>query len=284
MQHELIDVVFRSQKRRDFLLLLGEKPRTMEEIKTLLDVSPTAILPQIKRLTDSDLVIQKNGSYELTDMGEQVFKKVQSLVNVLTLIEKSNYWIEHDLSGIPKYLLDRIGDLKDCKLVEADPSQIFEPSTELLEFFSSSRYLMAFSSFYRPEFLPLYTRLGRLDSDVTLIFTESVLEKITHNYEKKIRKLATLENTELFVCNDGIKLAELMVSDHGMMISLFDSNGRFYYDYMICSEPEAVNWAKELFEFYKSRSWQIENEECIDSFICTTENETFPESMLFSLH
>ncbi|RXA21468.1 winged helix-turn-helix domain-containing protein [Methanosarcina sp. MSH10X1] len=256
----------------------------MEEIKTLLDVSPTAILPQIKRLTDSDLVIQKNGSYELTDMGEQVFKKVQSLVNVLTLLERDNYWIEHDLSGIPQYLLDKIGDLKDCKLVEADPSQIFEPSTELLNFFSSSSYLMVFSSFYRPEFLPIYTKLGRMESEVTLIFTESVLEKILHNYERKIRKLATMKNAELFVCNDGVKLAELMVSDRGMMISLFDSNGRFYHNYMSCSEPEALNWARELFEFYKSRAWQIESEKCIDNFVCTVESGAFPESMVLSLH
>ena len=284
MQHKLIDVVFRSQKRIDLILLLGEEPRTMEEIKTLLEVSPTAILPQIKRLTDSDIVIQKNSSYELTDMGEQVFKKVQSLVNVLTLLERDNYWIEHDLSGIPQYLLDRIGDLKDCKLVEADPSQIFEPRTELLNFFSSSRFLMVFSSFYRPEFLPLYTKLGRLESEVTLIFTESVLEKFLHNYERKIRKLSTMKNAELFVCNDGVKLAELMVSDRGMMISLFDSNGRFYHNYMSCSEPEAVNWAKELFEFYKSRAWRIDSEKSIDNFVCTVESETFPESMLLSPH
>ncbi|HET8686270.1 MAG TPA: winged helix-turn-helix domain-containing protein, partial [Methanosarcina sp.] len=195
-----------------------------------------------------------------------------------------NYWIEHDLSGIPQYLLNRIGDLKNCKLDEADPSQIFEPSTELLNFFSSSSYLLVFSSFYRPEFLPLYTKLGRLESDVTLIFTESVIEKILHNYEKKIRKLATLQNTELIVCKDGVKLAELMVSDRGMMISLFDSNGRFYHNYMSCSEPEAVNWARELFEFYKSRAWQIESEKCIDNFICTAEDGAFSESMLLSLH
>lgn len=284
MQHKLIDVVFRSQKRIDLILLLGEEPRTMEEIKTLLEVSPTTILPQIKRLTDSDIVIQKNSSYELTDMGEQVFKKVQSLVNVLTLLERDNYWIEHDLSGIPQYLLDRIGDLKDCKLVEADPSQIFEPRTELLNFFSSSHFLMVFSSFYRPEFLPLYTKLGRLESEVTLIFTESVLEKFLYNYERKIRKLSTMKNAELFVCNDGVKLAELMVSDRGMMISLFDSNGRFYHNYMSCSEPEAVNWAKELFEFYKSRAWRIDSEKSIDNFVCTVESETFPESMLLSPH
>ncbi|WP_449288721.1 helix-turn-helix transcriptional regulator [Methanosarcina mazei] len=279
-----MDVVFRSQKRRDLLLLLGEEPRTMEEIKVILDVSPTAILPQIKRLTDSDLVIQKNGSYELTDMGEQVFKKVRSLVDVLCLVEKDNYWMEHDLDGIPQYLLDRIGDIKDCNPIKADPSQIFEPNTELLDFFSSSRYLMVFSSFYRPEFLPLFLKLARLESDVSLIFTESVLEKFLHNYERKIRKFTTMDNTELSVCKDGVKIAELIVSDRGMMISLFDDQGRFYHEYMHCTEPQAISWAKELFDFYKSRALKVVSEKIIDSFICTSENETFVESQLVSFH
>ncbi|WP_455634787.1 helix-turn-helix transcriptional regulator [Methanosarcina mazei] len=279
-----MDVVFRSQKRRDLLLLLGEEPRTMEEIKVILDVSPTAILPQIKRLTDSDLVIQKNGSYELTDMGEQVFKKVRSLVDVLCLVEKDNYWMEHDLDGIPQYLLDRIGDIKDCNPIKADPSQIFEPNTELLDFFSSSRYLMVFSSFYRPEFLPLFLKLARLESDVSLIFTESVLEKFLHNYERKIRKFTTMDNTELSVCKDGVKIAELIVSDRGMMISLFDDQGRFYHEYMHCTEPQAISWAKELFDFYKSRTLKVVSEKIIDSFICTSENETFVESQLVSFH
>nr|WP_048048256.1 winged helix-turn-helix domain-containing protein [Methanosarcina mazei] len=256
----------------------------MEEIKVILDVSPTAILPQIKRLTDSDLVIQKNGSYELTDMGEQVFKKVRSLVDVLCLVEKDNYWMEHDLDGIPQYLLDRIGDIKDCNPIKADPSQIFEPNTELLDFFSSSRYLMVFSSFYRPEFLPLFLKLARLESDVSLIFTESVLEKFLHNYERKIRKFTTMDNTELSVCKDGVKIAELIVSDRGMMISLFDDQGRFYHEYMHCTEPQAISWAKELFDFYKSRTLKVVSEKIIDSFICTSENETFVESQLVSFH
>ena len=284
MEPELIDIVFRSQKRRDLLLLLGEEPRTMEEIKILLDVSPTAILPQIKRLADSNLVIQKNGSYELTDMGDQVFKKVQSLVNVLTLLERDNYWIKNDLSGIPQYLLDRIGDLKDCSLVKPDPSQIFEPNMELLNHFSSSRYLMVFSSFYRPEFFSLYSNLGRMESEVTLIFTESVLEKILHNYERKIRKFPTVQNTELFVCNDGVKLTELIVSDRGIMISLFDRDGRFYHDYMYCSESQAINWATELFEFYKSRAWQVNSGTVIDNFVCTSDNGALLKPMLLSLH
>jgi predicted transcriptional regulator len=283
MQPELIDIVFRSQKRRDLLLLLGEEHRTMEEIKILLDISPTAILPHIKKLTDSNIVIQKDGSYELTDMGYQVFKKVQSLINVLILLERDNYWLEHDLGGIPQYLLDRIGDLKGCGLIKTDPSQIFEPNTELLNFFSSSRDLMIFSSFYRPEFLSLYSKSGRMESEVTLIFTESVLEKILHNHEKKTKKFATVQNAELFVCNDGVKLAELIVSDCGMMISLFDSNGRFYHDYIYCTGSQAITWATELFEFYKSRALQVACKAVNKNFVCASESGAFSNLPLLSL-
>ena len=109
-------------------------------------------------------------------------------------------------------------------------------------------------------------------------------KKFLHNYERKIRKFATMENTELFVCNDGVKIAELIVSDRGMMISLFDSQGRFYHDYMCCSEPQAISWARELFDFYKSRALKVESENSIDSFICTSENEASFESMLLSMH
>jgi predicted transcriptional regulator len=283
MQPELIDVVFRSQKRRDLLLLLGESPKTMEEIKIFLDVSPTAILPQIKKLTDSDLIAQRDGRYELTDMGDQVFKKVRSLVNTLILLEREDYWLEHDLGGIPQYLLDRIGDLKDCSLKKTDPSQIFEPKTELLNSFYTSRSLMVFSSFYRPEFLSLYSNLGSLRSDATLIFTESALEKILHNHERKMRKFDAEKNAELFVCNDGIKLAELIVSDRGMMISLFDRNGRFYHDYIYSSESQAIIWATELFDFYKSRAWPVDNETVIENFIYTSENEGLLKPILLSL-
>lgn len=283
MQLQLLDVVFRSRKRSDLLLLLGEEARTIEEIKTILDVSPTAILPQIKKLTDSSLVVQRDGYYELTDMGEEVVKKVRPLVDVLTLLERNDYWLEHDLSGIPIYLQDRLGDLKDFRLIEPDPSQIFEPRTETVNFISDSSHLMVFSSFFRPEFLPIYSKLGRKGVKVSLIFTESVLEKTLHNYERKLKKFADMPNTELFVCNDGAKLAELIVSDKGVLVSLFASNGRFHHDHAFCSDSRALEWSRELFDFYKTRSRVIENSGEMDRFSCTHGSDFLSESPLLSL-
>jgi hypothetical protein len=68
------------------------------------------------------------------------------------------------------------------------------------------------------------------------------------------------------------------------MISLFDSQGRFYHDYMFCSEPQAISWARELFDFYKSKALKVESEKSIDNFICTSENGAFSEPLLLSLH
>lgn len=49
MNRMLIDLLFMSQKRRDLLLLLKDGGRTMEEIVNLLNVTPTGMLPQIKK-------------------------------------------------------------------------------------------------------------------------------------------------------------------------------------------------------------------------------------------
>lgn len=284
MQSQLIDVVFRSKKRRDLLLLLGNGPRTIDNIKTLLDVSATSILPQIKKLTDSNLVIQSNGQYELTDTGELAVKKVRPLINILSLLEKNDFWLEHDLSAIPRYLQDRIGELKDCRIVESEPSQIFEPRTEVLDFISESRSLLVFSSFFRPEFLSLYSKLGRAGAEVSLIFTESVLDKTLHNYERKIKRFVELKNTELFVCKDGVKLGELIVSERGILLSLFTPNGRFHHDYVLCFEEEALQWGQDLFEFYKGRAQKIEKGQSMEEFSGGIGNSFLSKSSLLSIH
>lgn len=284
MQSQLIDIVFRSKKRRDLLLLLGNGPQTIDVIKSLLDVSATSILPQIKKLTDSNLVIQGNGKYNLTDMGELAVKKVRPLINILSLLERNDYWLEHDLSAIPRYLQDRIGELKASRIVEPDPSQIFEPRTEVLDFISESRSLMVFSSFFRPEFLSLYSKMGRSKAEVSLIFTESVMDKALHNYERKIKKFASLKNTELFVCKDGIKLGELIVSDRGILLSLFASNGRFHHDYILCFEEEALQWGQALFELYKGRAKKIEDGLRMEDFSCGIGSSFLSESPLLSMH
>ena len=56
MDKALIDLLFMSQKRKDLLLLLKNGGKTIEEIIDTLNVNPTGMLPQIKKLKDEHLV------------------------------------------------------------------------------------------------------------------------------------------------------------------------------------------------------------------------------------
>ncbi len=49
MSNSLLELIFLSEKRKNLLLFLKEGgPKNIEEIKTNLDTSAVAILPQIK--------------------------------------------------------------------------------------------------------------------------------------------------------------------------------------------------------------------------------------------
>ena len=55
MRSSLITVLLSSEKRTDLLLLLKEKPRTIEEINSELGTNSVAILPQLKNLKENGL-------------------------------------------------------------------------------------------------------------------------------------------------------------------------------------------------------------------------------------
>ena len=56
MNPGLLDLILFSEKRKDFLLLLKEGPKGIEETLEKLQVPRTAILPQIKKLKDIGLI------------------------------------------------------------------------------------------------------------------------------------------------------------------------------------------------------------------------------------
>jgi len=91
MRSTLITILLSSEKRTDLLLLLKEKPRTIEEINNGLDTNSVAILPQLKKLKENGLVIQQDKIYELSLLGKIIVRKTESLVKALRQLENDYY-------------------------------------------------------------------------------------------------------------------------------------------------------------------------------------------------
>ena len=116
MKSCLVDTIFLSDKRKNLLLLLLEGPQTSDDIKDKLNVNWGAMIPQIKKLEEWDLIASKDRVYSLTDMGHAIANNSKKLLNLLCVYENNNkYWATHDLSRIPKNLLEpnrRAGSLQ----------------------------------------------------------------------------------------------------------------------------------------------------------------------------
>ena len=59
MKLQLINLLLFSDKRRDFLLLLAEGPKSIDEALNSLQISRVALLPQIKKLKEEGLIVQE---------------------------------------------------------------------------------------------------------------------------------------------------------------------------------------------------------------------------------
>lgn len=87
MRSNLITILLSSEKRTNLLILLKEKPRTIEEINNELDTNSVAILPQLKKLKENGLVIQEKKIYKLSLLGKIIVRKMDSLVKAFRQLE-----------------------------------------------------------------------------------------------------------------------------------------------------------------------------------------------------
>ncbi|AKB23722.1 Transcriptional regulator, ArsR family [Methanosarcina sp. MTP4] len=258
MESSLVDLVFRSDKRKNLLLLLENGSKNIDDIKNELDVTATSILPQIKKLIDSDLIVQEDKMYSLTLLGEFIVKKVKPLISALDVVEQnSTYWTGHDLNAIPRNLLERISELEGCILIEPDLNHIYEPAQEIIDNMGNSKRVATFASYFNPSYLPLYVELGRKEVELSLNFTQSVWDHLSSEHYDMIKEVMEMENVSLYVSREGTKPTEITITDKIMLLGLFDKNGKFDQQFVMSGKPRALRWGQELYDYFKTLSKQV---------------------------
>ncbi len=257
MDKDLIDLLFMSQKRRDLLLLLKNGGRKIEDIVSILHVTPTGMLPQIKKLKEESLIFQENKEYKLTPLAEILVEKMEPLINTLEVIEENlNYWQERDLSSIPHSFLERLNELKSCSLIEPDPDNIFEPPNIFLENIRKSKKILSLSSIFHPIFSEIFQRKGE-DTEITLIVTQKIDERLKNDFEKELEVYMAGEKRRLLVCVGELKIAMIIKTEYFMSADFLTYKGAFDQETIIGIEPAPMKWAEDLILHYRDKAQEI---------------------------
>jgi predicted transcriptional regulator len=260
MDSNLLDMILLSEKRIYILLLLKEGSQSIEEILEKLEVSRTAILPQIKKLKEENLVIHENKMYKLSVIGKIIVGKTKPLLDTLVVFEKDrNFWADRKLAPIPTNLTKRIRELGDYRLIEPDISNTFDINPEFVKELSNSSCINIFLSYFHPQFPAFFFNLARKGIKISFTLSEAIYLRFEEDFKMEGNEFLNMENTSIFIQDKiGIEIpAIISATDRVMILGLFNGNGKFDSQCVISFDREAIKWGEDLYKYYRDMSREI---------------------------
>jgi predicted transcriptional regulator len=258
MSSSLCDTIWLSEKRKNLLLLLMEGPRDIEQIKTSLNVTSKAMMPQIKILKKQGLVLQKDNTYILSEIGKLVVGNMLPLLNTLEVIEENKgYWANRETSVIPYELFMRLGEMGECRVIEPDLNHLFDLPREFTENLIKSRCIMSSLTYYHPLYPSLYSKLAKNGAQMELVLTRAVFERLKNDFADELESLLDSKNTIISICDESLQPPTIAVTEKFMYLCLFDKEGKYDHRVVMSFDLSALRWGRELFMHYKSLSREV---------------------------
>ncbi|AAM04065.1 helix-turn-helix transcriptional regulator [Methanosarcina acetivorans] len=270
---QLVNLLLFSDKRKNFLLLLTEGPRNIDEILDLLQVSRISLLPHIKKLKEEGLIIQNGEVYSLSIIGNILVKKARPLLDVVSMFEENDlFWSHRKLDSIPFHLLKRLGDLKGSQLLEPGLTHGFDLFPELINHFTGSSKVILLFSYFHPQIPSFSLELAKRDIQVQLILSRDSFDRFSEDFRDTGEKILAKKNASIFVyVGAPLEIPALIaISESALLIGFFNTKGRFEGQYILNFEPRALSWGNELFEYYMGRSEKVCSMDCSD---CSSDDQ-----------
>lgn len=258
MTTELIGTLFLSEKRKNLMIYLLSGPLAIDEIKEKLNVTTSAIMTQIKILMDQGLIVYDSNVYSLTAMGEVISQKMIPLLETLDVYSANQkYWTDHK-PAFPKPLLSRLGELKNCILVEPELSRLYELPLKYEENLLKSKRVRDISSFFSPVYHSTYIEMARNGAEIDIILPPIALDRFKTDYGTLLEEYLSFSNTRIYVYEEPIEIASAVVTDHFFSVSLFNINNIYHNHAMMSFEESSIRWGEDLFRYYLEKSERVE--------------------------
>lgn len=239
-------------------MLLKDGPREMELMLRHLDTTRQALLPQVRILEDHSLVTGSNDIYELTTIGKLIVDDMVPLLDTMNVLDNDiDYWGTHKFDFIPDHLLTKISLLKDFKTIKPSLSEMFELNKEYMEYSKRSASIYKVATYFHPDFPAFFSQLTAKNVTIHFIITEEAFNKLRTDRYEDYESLVENDLINLFVYPGEIDILAYTYNDHCILMRLLRDNGDTDPTHIICSNPDAVEWGKELFEYFLKDSIPI---------------------------
>lgn len=255
MKKPLVDILLSSEKRKNVLLLLKDGTKDMDFLLESLDTPRTSLLPQMKKLLENHLVEKSDDSYELTTIGEIIVEEMEVfLYTVKAFDDARDYLGTHNIDFIPRILLQKLPWIGTCEIEEAPIVEFYDVDKEFFNIPMKSKYWFHITSTLHPSFHNFYAKMTDYVTDVSVIITEKVFQKMKADYYYELKDLIDLDLISFYIYPDDLEFQSFILADNCINFKLLTKKGYLDNKKIIYCSPEAILWGKQFFEHYKQMS------------------------------
>lgn len=236
-------------EKMDLLLLLQGGPKDKETLLRKLGISSQKLSPQLTELTQSKIVAYQDNKYVLTNMGNLLVTEITSMIEALKFFHE-DYWWHHRSNFIPSSLLTRLTRIKGWILEKLDISAVYEYNKEIHDETLLSNSASVFISTLPPLFFELAFEMQEKEVKLSIIFDLNLFNKIKTDNAEAIKKLISSKDCRVYTYSGSSDLVLFLVNDSSLIFRLLTNEGTLDNARLINRSQEAVQWGRELFEYY----------------------------------
>ncbi|MCM2466201.1 helix-turn-helix transcriptional regulator [Methanoculleus oceani] len=260
--HDDLQAIFRSRLLTQVLIALGSGTKPLSTLREITGSSSQALIPKIRQLEALHYVESVRGDYALTPVGRLVEPEIERVVTLMGVLQRHrDFWIEHEIEGIPPEFLSEIKYLYNAKVVKDVEEDIFAVYTAFSTILKKASWIHGVSSIMSPIHADTIKEIVMDGKPVELIVSRELAHRLAAEpYNTVLESLKGYANFRIYVSPSPIRLG-MTVTDGYLSLGLYRRNTDMYdaTTDLVGVDAAAVAWGERLFQHYKtgSRGLQI---------------------------
>jgi len=205
------------------------------------------------------MVKKVDNSFELSQFGRL---KLDSIIDFQNSVIVSNRFedllLNHDLSGIPEFLMEEIGVFFDSEMIQSTPVDIYKTHNNFKYLLKESNEILGVSPISHPDYIDLFQDLLKMNVKIYLVLTDDIIKKTVNTADfRTLTSSITNRNLEIRRFPGDLKVA-FTVADNFVSLGFFSDDGTYDQSRdLISKKTEAIDWTKRLFDYYYQRSEKV---------------------------
>jgi predicted transcriptional regulator len=168
-----------------------------------------------------------------------------------------DHWGRHNLYFIPPHLMKRLQELGECSVVVPSLQEMHEFNREVHNRSLESGSFFELSSSFKSDFRMLFSDLAQRGVRMSFIVSPELMDHLNIERYEEFKQYLETGGVEFYLYPQKMPFISFVRNDFCLLFEMLTKEGTYDNTQLVCCDPFALKWGKELFEYYSQNSTLI---------------------------